>query len=215
MDPFDPGLDPTIGPASKRVRPARSDRVFLSAARLELVRPHVTEGETDPRPSSPGTMLSIQLMRQCFTLRNRTLEAALPDTPALRGFAGVGWESRRSDETAIPRVRQTPEKHRSIKQILGVADATLILASTPTKKAGSEHAPLRPTKKGEALHVGLKAHVGGDAGGRGACKWRVAETGATWKLRRVAYSARSRARPKSLTVTRKIASSRTRRGQCA
>lgn len=179
MDQVDPVLHPTIRPASNRELLARLDRVFLSAARLELVRPHVLKGETGPRPISVNTMPRIQLMRQCFTLRNPAMEAALRDTPPLRGFAVVGWDGRLPDEITVLRFRHSPEKPRLTKQILAVADATPIFASTPTKNAGSEHAEPRNNEKGEALHFGMKAHIGGDAGYQAARKRRVAEKGAT------------------------------------
>jgi IS5 family transposase len=126
-------------------------------------------------------MLRIHLLQQWFGLTDVAMEEALYDTPVYREFAGLAGMSRLPDRVSILRFRHLLEKHQLAEQFLRtvneqlnargfllkegtVVDATLIAAPSSTRNKGGERDPeMHQTKKGNAWHFGMKAHIGVDA----------------------------------------------------
>jgi len=67
-----------------------------------LIEPHYSKAGRDSQPVSLGILLSIDFLQQRFSLSDTGTEAALYDSPLLRGFAGVDLcRSVAPDETTI------------------------------------------------------------------------------------------------------------------
>ncbi|MEO7152007.1 MAG: IS5 family transposase [Burkholderiaceae bacterium] len=181
MKQADLGLNLTTKRTRKREFLDQMERVVPWAALTELVSPYAPEGKRGRPPFSVQTMLRIHFMQQWFTLSDPAMEEALHDTPLLREFAALNWETRLPDETTILRFRHLLEKHKLARQMLDlvndrlrdkglllkagtVVDATLIAAPSSTKNASGERDPeMHQTKKGNQWYFGMKAHIGVDA----------------------------------------------------
>lgn len=109
------------------------------------------------------------------------MEEALYDMPLYREFVGLSGMSRLPERVSILRFRHLLESHQLAEQFPkavneqlnvrgflfkegAVVDTTLIAAPSSTKNKGGEHDPeMHQTKKGNAWHFGMKAHIGVDA----------------------------------------------------
>ena len=181
MKQADLGLNLTTKRTRKREFLDQMERVVPWAALTELVSPYAPEGKRGRPPFSVQTMLRIHFMQQWFTLSDPAMEEALHDTPLLREFAALSWDTRLPDESTILRFRHLLEKHKLARQMLDlvndrlraqglllkagtVVDATLIAAPSSTKNASGERDPeMHQTKKGNQWYFGMKAHIGVDA----------------------------------------------------
>ena len=181
MKQADLGLNLTTKRTRKREFLDQMERVVPWAALTELVSPYAPEGKRGRPPFSVQTMLRIHFMQQWFTLSDPAMEEALHDTPLLREFAALSWDTRLPDESTILRFRHLLEKHKLARQMLElvndrlraqglllkagtVVDATLIAAPSSTKNASGERDPeMHQTKKGNQWYFGMKAHIGVDA----------------------------------------------------
>jgi IS5 family transposase len=106
------------------------------------------------------------------------LEDALYDSQALRAFAG---HEEVPDATTLLKFRHLLERHGLTQRILTevnallaergaflregtIVDATIIAAAPSTKNKDKARDPeMHQTKKGNAWHFGMKAHIGVDA----------------------------------------------------
>jgi IS5 family transposase len=151
---------------------------------VALIKPHYPSGERGRPPIGIERMLRIYFLQQWYTLADEALEDAIYDSQALRSFAGIdlGVESA-PDATTLLHFRHLLEKHDLTKGILAevnahlserklfmregtIVDATIIAASPSTKNASRQRDPeMHQTKKGNAWHFGMKAHVGSDMSG--------------------------------------------------
>ena len=181
MKQSDLGLNLTTKRTRKREFLAQMERVVPWAALVELVAPYAPEGRRGRPPFAVEMMLRIHFMQQWFTLSDPAMEEALHDTPLLREFAGLGWDSRLPDESTVLRFRHLLEKHKLADQILAlvndllrgkglmlkagtVVDATLISAPSSTKNSSGQRDPqMHQSKKGNQWYFGMKAHIGVDA----------------------------------------------------
>jgi IS5 family transposase len=127
-------------------------------------------------------MLRMYFLSQWYGLGDEATEEALYDSQALRTFAGVELDSKRSvpDATTLLHFRHLLESQGLTKRILEevnavlgergafmregtIVDATIIAAAPSTKnKAQARDPEMHQTKKGNAWHFGMKAHVGVD-----------------------------------------------------
>lgn len=127
------------------------------------------------------TMLRIHFLQLFFGLSDPAMEEALHDMPLYREFARLDpGESKLPDESTILRFRHFLEKQELAKKMLEVVnrqlldrglmlrtgtvvDATIIEAPSSTKNAEGQRDPeMHQTKKGNAWHFGMKAHIGVD-----------------------------------------------------
>ena len=181
MKQADLGLNLTTKRTRKREFLDEMERVVPWQALVDLVTPYAPEGRRGRPPFAVETMLRIHFMQQWFTLSDPAMEEALHDTPLLREFAALSWDTRLPDESTILRFRHLLEKHKLARQMFDlvndrlraqglllkagtVVDATLIAAPSSTKNASGERDPeMRQTKKGNQWYFGMKAHIGVDA----------------------------------------------------
>lgn len=151
---------------------------------VALIEPHYPKGQRGRPPIGLERMLRIYFLQQWYTLADEALEDALYDSQALRTFAGIDLSVESvPDATTLLGFRHLLEKHELTKGILlevnahlserhlflkegTLIDATIIAAAPSTKNARQERDPeMHQTKKGNAWHFGMKAHVGTDVQG--------------------------------------------------
>ena len=121
-------------------------------------------------------------LQQWFGLSDEGLEDAIYDSQAMRGFIGIDL-ARESvpDATTLLKFRRLLEEHQLTASIFGeinahlaerglllregtMVDATIIEAPPSTKNQEKARDPeMHQTKKGNAWHFGMKAHIGADA----------------------------------------------------
>ena len=151
---------------------------------LELViEPFYPKGDGRGRPPiGLSRMLRMYLAQQCFGLSDEGTEDALYDSQAIRQFVGIDLSCESApDATTLLKFRRLLETHGLTKKIFEtinahlaskglmlkegtIVDATLIAAPPSTKnddKARDEE--MHQSKKGNAWHFGMKAHIGVDA----------------------------------------------------
>ena len=175
--------------ASKK-RQTRRDR-FL--AEIEAMTPwgelvaaierHYPKGGGRGRPPiGLERMLRMYIAQNCFGLSDEGIEDAIYDSQAIRRFVGIdlGRETA-PDATTLLKFRRlledkqltdtiftTINAHLAAKGLFlrrgTVVDATIIEAPPSTKNEKGERDPeMHQTKKGNAWHFGMKAHIGVDA----------------------------------------------------
>ena len=123
----------------------------------------------------------MYIAQQCFGLSDEGIEDAIYDSAAIRDFVGVdpNWGAA-TDATTLGKFRQLLEAHDLTRQIFDtinahlaaqglmmregtIVDATLIAAPPSTKNSDKQRDPeMHQSKKGNAWHFGMKAHVGVD-----------------------------------------------------
>lgn len=126
-------------------------------------------------------MLRVYFLSQWYGLADEALEDAIYDSQAMRNFVGIDL-SRESvpDATTVLKFRHLLEKADLMKAIFEevgvhlqerrlsmkegtIVDATIIAAPSSTKNAQGQRDPqMHQTRKGNAWHFGMKAHVGVD-----------------------------------------------------
>jgi len=135
------------------------------------------------QPIPAEVMLRIYFLQQWYGLSDPSMEDSLYDIEAMRRFAGVEL-SAIPDETTICKFRHFLEKHRLTEKLFRITerylsaqdlilsegtivDATIISAPSSTKNQDRKRDPeMKQTKKGNAWHFGMKAHIGSDTQGR-------------------------------------------------
>jgi transposase, IS5 family len=149
---------------------------------IGLIQPHYPNGRRGRPPIGIERMLRIYFLQQWYTLADEALEDALYDSQALRTFAGIDLSIEDvPDATTLLNFRHLLERHELTKAILEqinrhlserqllmrqgtIIDATIIGAPSSTKNKKKERDPeMHQTKKGNAWHFGMKAHIGSDA----------------------------------------------------
>jgi IS5 family transposase len=151
---------------------------------VALVEPHYPNGKRGRPPVGLERMLRIYFLQQWYTLADEALEDALYDSQALRNFAGIELSVESvPDATTLLGFRHLLEGHDLTQGILReinghlqerqlflkegtLVDATIIAAPPSTKNAERARDPeMHQTKKGNAWHFGMKAHIGTDLQG--------------------------------------------------
>lgn len=153
------------------------------AALVSEIAPFYPSGEGRGRPPiGLERMLRMYIVQQCFGLSDEGTEDALYDSQAIRGFVGIdlGREAA-PDATTLLKFRRLLEEHRLTERIFAainahlaeqglllkegsIVDATIIEAPSSTKnREGRRDPEMHQTRKGNAWHFGMKAHIGVDA----------------------------------------------------
>jgi len=149
---------------------------------VALIEPFAPANKTGRPAFAVNSMLRIHFMQQWFGLGDPAMEEALHDVPLYCQFAGLdAGMGRLPDESTILRFRHLLERNNLSVQIMAtinatlaakglmlrtgtVVDATIIAAPNSTKNSSGERDPeMHQTKKGNAWHFGMKAHIGVDA----------------------------------------------------
>lgn len=148
-----------------------------------LIEPVYPAGQGAGRPPvGLERMLRIHFLQHWFNLADPAVEEALYDSRAMREFVGIDLGREPApDETTICKFRHRLEAHELGKKILAtvnahlashgfkvstgtIVDATIIAAPSSTKNSSGERDPeMHQTKKGNAWHFGMKAHIGVDS----------------------------------------------------
>jgi IS5 family transposase len=152
-------------------------------SRLEaVIEPqYPSTGRVGRQPIGISRMLRMYCLQQWFGLADEALEDAIYDSQAMRSFLGIdlGRETV-PDATTLLKFRRLLEEHgltavifQEINAHLGekglllregtMVDATIIEAPPSTKNKDKARDPqMHQTKKGNAWHFGMKAHIGAD-----------------------------------------------------
>ena len=146
---------------------------------VALIEPFYPKGERGRPPMGIERMLRVYFLQQWYALADEALEDALYDSRSMRAFVGGDLVP---DATTLLKFRHLLEKHDLPKRLFAevnallaqrgaflregtIVDATIIAAAPSTKNKAKERDPeMHQTKKGNAWHFGMKAHVGVDAG---------------------------------------------------
>ena len=163
---------------------ADMERVVPWARLIGVIEPlYPTSGRVGRQPIGVPRMLRMYCLQQWYGLADEALEDALYDSQALRDFVGIDL-SRESvpDATTLLKFRRLLLDNNLTKALFEeinahlaeqgllmragtIVDATIIAAPSSTKNEGKARDPeMHQTKKGNAWHFGMKAHVGVDAG---------------------------------------------------
>ena len=146
---------------------------------VALIEPFYPKGERGRPPLGIERMLRVYFLQQWYALADEALEDALYDRRAMRAFLGGEVVP---DATTLRKFRHLLERHALTRRLFAevnallaergaflregtIVDATIIAAAPSTKNKGKARDPeMHQTKKGNAWHFGMKAHVGVDAG---------------------------------------------------
>jgi IS5 family transposase len=160
---------------------AEMEKLVPWARLIALIEPFYPKGERGRPPMGIERMLRVYFLQQWYALADEALEDALYDSQALRTFAGIDLGTGVvPDATTLLKFRHLLERHELTKQVFAevnamlsergvlmregtIVDATIIAAPPSTKNQGHARDPqMHQTKKGNAWHFGMKAHVGVD-----------------------------------------------------
>ncbi|TWC59544.1 MULTISPECIES: IS5 family transposase [Burkholderia] len=149
---------------------------------LTAIEPYYPKGTRGRPPIGLERMLRIYFLQQWYSLSDEGLEDALYDSIAMRAFAGIDLAVENvPDATTLLKFRRLLLEHdltRKLFDEIGISlcerglmmkegtlvDATIIEAPPSTKNAKKRRDPdIYQTKKGNAWHFGMKAHIGVDA----------------------------------------------------
>ena len=149
---------------------------------VALIKPFYPQGKRGRPPMGIEKMLRVYFLQQWYGLADEALEDALYDIQSMRVFVGIdlGHEAV-PDATTLLKFRHLLEQHQLGQGIFAevnamlsergaflregtIIDATIIAAPSSTKNKTRERDPeMHQTKKGNAWHFGMKAHIGVDA----------------------------------------------------
>ncbi|MBB6596925.1 IS5 family transposase [Ralstonia solanacearum] len=149
---------------------------------LSAIEPHYPRGERGRPPIGLERMLRIYFLQQWYGLSDEGLEDALHDSMAMRAFAGIDLAVEDvPDATTLLKFRRMLVEHELTRKLFDeigimlcerglmmkegtIVDATIIAAPPSTKNETKSRDPeMHQTKKGNAWHFGMKAHLGVDA----------------------------------------------------
>ena len=148
---------------------------------VALIEPHYPKGVRGRPPMGIERMLRIYFLQQWYGLADELLEETIYDSQAMRSFTGVDLSVESvPDATTLLKFRHLLETHNLTVRILEevnahlsegrlllregtIVDATIIAAPSSTKNKERKRDPeMHQTKKGNAWHFGMKAHIGVD-----------------------------------------------------
>jgi transposase, IS5 family len=158
------------------------EKVVPWARLVEVIEPYYPKGQRGRPPMGVELMLRVYFLQQWYSLADEALEDRLYDSLAMRAFAGIDMGNRTvPDATTILQFRHLLEREgltkrlfEAVNAMLGergvlmrvgtIVDATIISAPSSTKNKEKARDPeMHQTKKGNAWHFGMKAHIGVDA----------------------------------------------------
>ena len=150
---------------------------------VAYVEPYYPSGQRGRPPMGIEKMLRMYLLQCWFNLSDEGIEDAIYDSYALRWFMKINFvDEQVPDATTLLKFRHLLEKHgigkvvfHAFKRTLErcgyirrggtIVDATLIQAPSSTKNEKKQRDPqMCQTKKGNQYYVGMKGHIGVDAG---------------------------------------------------
>ena len=171
---------PTKQKLTRRERFLRAmDQAVPWARLVALIVPFYPKGERGRPPLGVERMLRVYFLQQWYALADEALEDALYDSRAMRAFVGGDVVP---DATILLKFRHLLERHHLTERVFAevntllaergaflregtIVDATIIAAASSTKNKAKERDPeMHQTKKGNAWHFGMKAHIGVDLG---------------------------------------------------
>ena len=160
---------------------AEMEIVVPWARLVALIQPHYPKGARGRPPIGLERMLRIYFLQQWYGLADELLEETIYDSQAMRGFTGIDLSVESvPDATTLLNFRHLLEAHKLTARILDqvnahlserclllregtIVDATIIAAPSSTKNKERKRDPeMHQTKKGNAWHFGMKAHIGVD-----------------------------------------------------
>jgi IS5 family transposase len=177
------GFDPVHKKTRKEIFLEEMNRVVPWTALIGIIQPHARGAHQalgGRPPCAVETMLRIHCLQLWWNLSDPAMEEELHERPLYREFAGLAGSPRIPDETTILRFRHLLEKHDLAARVMAtinaglaqqglmlktgtIVDATIIAAPSSTKNKDGERDPeMHQTKKGNAWHFGMKAHIGVD-----------------------------------------------------
>ena len=149
---------------------------------VDRLEPYYPKGQRGRPPMGLERMLRLLVVQNCFGLSDEGLEDAVYEIQSIRQFVGVDLNSDVvPDATTVLKFRRLLEEHTLARAIFEevnasltahglymkqgtIVDATIIAAPSSTKYESKERDPeMHQTKKGNAWHFGMKAHIGVDA----------------------------------------------------
>ena len=146
---------------------------------VALIEPFYPRGKRGRPPLGVGLMLRVYFLQQWYALADEALEDAIHDSRAMRAFIGGDVVP---DATTLLGFRHLLEAHGLSQKLFAeinallsergaflregtIVDATIIAAPPSTKTQEKARDPeMHQTKKGNAWHFGMKAHIGVDLG---------------------------------------------------
>ena len=144
---------------------------------VALIEPFYPTGKRGRPPLGVERMLRVYFLQQWYALADEALEDAIHDSRAMQTFVGGDLVP---DATTLLKFRHLLEEHALTKRLFTevnallaergaflregtIVDATIIAAAPSTKNKEKARDPeMHQTKKGNAWHFGMKAHVGVD-----------------------------------------------------
>ena len=156
---------------------AEMEQAVPWARLVALIEPFYPQGKRGRPPLGVERMLRVYFLQQWYALADEALEDALHDSRAMHAFVGGDLVP---DATTLLKFRHLLEEHRLTERLFAevnallaergaflregtIVDATIIAAPPSTKNKAKERDPeMHQTKKGNAWHFGMKAHVGVD-----------------------------------------------------
>ena len=162
---------------------ADMERVVPWSRLIAVIEPlYPTSGRVGRQPIGVPRMLRMYCLQQWYGLADEALEDALYDSQAMREFVSIDLAREQvPDATTLLKFRRllldndlTKALFEEINAHLAeqgllmragtIVDATIIAAPSSTKNEGNTRDPeMHQTKKGNAWHFGMKAHIGVDA----------------------------------------------------
>ena len=149
---------------------------------VALIEPHYLAAGQGTQPMPLERMPRIHFMQRWFNGLDPAMGDALHDSESMRRFAGIELvEDAFPDESTVLHFRHLLEKQHLGAAIFAtvrtqleaqglllksgtIVDATILAAPSSTKNARGQRDPeMSSTRKGQAWHFGLKAHIGVDA----------------------------------------------------
>ena len=150
---------------------------------VEYIRPYYPSSKRGRPAKGIEIMLRMYLLQIWFNLSDEGIEDAIYDSYAFRKFMGINFlDEQVPDATTLLKFRHLIEKNkigeqlfRAINYVLEqggammkggtIVDATIINAPSSTKNREKARDPeMHSTKKGNEWRVGMKCHIGVDAG---------------------------------------------------
>lgn len=150
---------------------------------ISVITPFYPTGKRGRPPKGIEKMLRMYLLQCWFTLSDEGVEDAIYDSYAMRKFMGINYlEEDAPDSTTLLNFRHLLEENElsklffdAINRVMEesgyimrggtIVDATIINAPSSTKNAEKARGPeMHKTKKGNEWRLGMKCHIGVDAG---------------------------------------------------
>ena len=114
---------------------AEMEQVMPWAELLGVIEPYYPKGKRGRPPMGLKRMLRVYLVQQWYGLSDESVEDAITDSQALRGFVGIDL-SRESapDATTVLQFRHLLAKHDSTKQLFEAINGRLSAAGLMMRK---------------------------------------------------------------------------------